>query len=388
MTKFSFTLEGRALAAAIKPLLAVIERPNRIPILSNVYMDFVGAMLRIKSTNLDMTMETYADVIGSSGSPNLTVEAHRLHALARLAGSAPVTICSADDPTYVVIDVADGDVVYKLPSLPVGDWADSDTEFDSGVVVDTFTNGHLSALLGKVSPFMSTEETRYYLNGVYWEMTADGCRFVATDGRRMAVNHYSKEVGRHGDFHVIIPYRAIGIVEQFFKGRDVRVEVDTLVDDRGKKQPARLVIFRSHHLALYTKFVDGKYPEWRRIIPSTDVIKQHLFKFDADRLREAIARCNIVAVNGHRAITLSPGKDGVEASVNVGGYGSVMSKTYADWPESAKDIDRLGYNLRYLLDMLGKHRGEFNMLVQGGDLPCQIDNGDEDLIRLIMPMRV
>jgi len=229
----SVTVEGRTLAAALKPMLLVIERRNTIPILSYVALKATSADLKIAGTDLDIEASTEIDVIDQSGEFDVCVPARTLFDIASQAGPATVklSVSSQKQKTHdgkdytaetVEIDVADGDARYTVHPLPTSDfpWLKPDLKFEP---IESFTNGRLAALLEKVSPCISTEETRYYLNGVCWQIQGGSSRFTSTDGHRLASACYGSPDDPDAALSVIIPRKTVAVIQALTKGKDVTV---------------------------------------------------------------------------------------------------------------------------------------------------------------------
>ena len=252
------TIERAALLKALGHVQSVVERRNTIPILSNVLLSADGARVGLSATDLDMEIidETPANV-ESAG--QITAPAHTLYEIVRkLPEGADVSLSfSGDDPR---LTVQAGRSRFNLPVLPAGDFPVMSSDgLSAHVEIDT---GDLIRLIDKTRFAISTEETRYYLNGLYLHVVTEGgevrLRAVATDGHRLALAEMPAPEGAAGLPGVIIPRKTIQ-------------EVRRLLDDAGENiqfqvspQKVRLEFGAA---ALTSKVIDGSFPDYVRVIP-------------------------------------------------------------------------------------------------------------------------
>ena len=409
---------GRDLAAAMKTVLTVIEKRTTIPILSCARLKIEGAHLTIEGTDLDMTIKTACDVLSSSEDGfDAVVPAKMLAAAVKYAGAAPVDLViemetrkrdktkmklDADDQPQGIVKVgeeevvkyrlaviiADGDARFDIElSYSPADWPDVIWPFDGGdwQIYDTFSNGHFKKMLDTVAVAISTEETRYYLNGVFWEPGS----FVATDGHRL-VRHTYKHTSEAGNVKAIIPRKTVNVLRGLAKG-----DVITKFYRKPPENPASkeelppYLIFMFGNYRLTTKTIDGTYPDYKRVIPDASRADKVL-TFDGERLRDAVNRVLQVHIaNGSRgrAISFKQDDEGkVILSSSAMGEFTATAKTFAEWPEEF-DFTGLGYNGHYLLQFV--QPGKMRLATEGSGSPALISfEGEEDITRVVMPMRV
>ena len=211
------TLERAALLKALGHVQRVVERRTTIPILSNVLVRAAGGVLRLKATDLDLevTEELPADV-GQEGAT--TLPAHTLHDIVRkLPDGSQVTLDMGGDTGQLVL--RSGRSRFQLQCLPESDFPD----LAAGEMTHRFTlpAGQLKHLIDKTSFAISTEETRYYLNGVYLHaMEHDGVpvlRVVSTDGHRLARVEMAAPQGSAGIPGVIVPRKAVAEIQKLIE---------------------------------------------------------------------------------------------------------------------------------------------------------------------------
>jgi DNA polymerase III subunit beta len=370
MTDF-VTIEGRALKQAMRLVTAVIERRNTIPILSHARLTLDADGLNITSTDLDIEATVTIDVIDGAGEWSACLPANVLAGIARVAGIAPVRI----EPNGVI--TIDGDVAtYEVQTLPASDFPE--LTGTRGKLIETFTNGMLAETLDKVSWCISTEETRYYLNGVCWQSGPNGLRFVATDGHRMAICRYSTAEDEASER--IIPRKTVGILSKHFAGKDVAIfatNKETVIEIAAPGMTVR------------TKLIDGTFPNVDRVIPREDALKYD-FVFRRDEIIPAIERATaITGWKSGRAIRFS-GKDGrVAIDQNSTDFGIAKVATSAQWPR-ARDLEApsFGFNSRYAREVIANCQGSIILRMTDSSSPFTITDADETMTRVLMPMRV
>ena len=389
----SVTVEGSTLAAALKPMLMVIERRNTIPILSYVALRATSADLTVSGTDLDIEISTSIDIIDQAGEFHVCLDARTLYGIANQAGPAPVRMTrtsqeqkSGSGKKYTVetvdIDVADGDAKYSVQPLPVTDYPEMKSgKFDP---VETFTNGRLAALLDKVSPCVSSEETRYYLNGVCWQWRDGSALFVATDGHRLATATYGSPDDPDAKMSVIIPRKTVGVIQALTKGKDVAVAGM----DGGKVDAARghtHLKFAFGRTVIVSKTIDGTFPDWKRVIPAAN---EHIIEFDRERTRAALNRVAMMTSDRGRAVRIQADNDGTaHLSVKSPDYGEASAKTFAAWPK-ATNTTEFGFNAHYFRQAIGNGPGSFRLRFADAGSPFLIEDSDEEMTRVLMPMRV
>ncbi|MDK2769953.1 MAG: DNA polymerase III subunit beta [Sphingomonas sp.] len=373
------TVEGRTLKHALRPIVDVIERRDTIPILGYLRLSLSGSTLKIEGTDLDITVITWIDVIDGKGEWTICLDSRTLDGIAGVAGVMPVRIeRPAEDKAgeNANIILGDGDASYELPTLPVSDFPDIlSSGFDSAI--DKFTNGQLAACLNKVDWCISTEETRYYLNGVFWEIGSSGRRFVATDGHRLSTCCYSPDPGNNPGY--IIPRKTVAILTKHLAGKDVEV-----FGDLGK--PTALE-FRGGGFVIRSKMIDGTYPDWRRVVPKTS---EFTFAMKRVELIDAINRSAVISSKERgRAIRFHNHEGRIAIERKSPDYGTAKVKTSAAWPTVDKRAaPDFGFNGGYFLDIARNCEGDLSVEMTDAGSPFKIKDADPTMTRIIMPMRV
>jgi DNA polymerase-3 subunit beta len=347
---------ARALASVAK----AIEARNTIPVLSCVLLIAEDGRLRIRGTDLDVEVTDSAPAdIAKTGS--LCVDAKLL---ASIVGKAAGDISLTEKDGKVV--VRSGKSRFTLNWLPDEDYP---TMPDSTYAA-TF-EADLAALFAPCVHAISTEETRYYLNGVFMHIQEDGdylLRAVSTDGHRLT-RHDVEYTGEDAFPGVIVPRKTVGLLP---KGV-LRVSVS---DSRIRIEQGDLVIV--------SKLIDGTFPDYQRVIPRNN---DKLISFDADSMKGAVGRVSVISTERGRAVRLSFASGGATLSVNNPYSGEATDEIAVDY--SGEPID-IGLNSQYLADMISQFPvGDVRLaLADPGSPTIFTSDKAERLLGVLMPMRV
>ena len=369
------TMERSALIKALGHVQSVVERRNTIPILSNVLLSADKGGLSFSATDLDMEIvdETAAQV-GTGG--QITAPAHTLYEIVRkLPEGADVELKFAgDDPR---LSIQAGRSRFNLPVLPAGDFPVMSSDgLSDAIQVDT---GDLIRLIDKTRFAISTEETRYYLNGLYLHTVNEGgqvkLRAVATDGHRLALAEMPAPEGAAGAPGVIVPRKTIQ-------------EARRLLDDAGEtvqlQVSAAKVRFEFGRAALTSKVIDGSFPDYMRVIPRDN---QKIALIDNKLFANAVDRVATISAEKSRSVKLAlePGK--VVLTVRNMEAGQAVEEVEIDYDGEPFEI---GFNARYLLDVAGQIQGdtaEFRF-ADPASPTLVLDPADAGVRYVLMPLRV
>lgn len=372
------TVEGRTLKHALAAIVEVIERRATIPILSCVRITHGEAGLRLEATDLDIWISIVVDRIDGEGEWQTCLEASVLEGIAKVAGVMPLRIEPGD---FARISLGAEDAVYSLNTLPAADFPEPTVE--AGDLVETFTNGMLAGQLGKVMWCISTEETRYYLNGVCWQISEKGRRFVATDGHRLSACTYSREAGNQPSR--IIPRKTVAMVYRHFARQDVRVYA--------AKSPAKDgtlgLVFEGGGLTIRSKLIDGTYPDVDRVIP-----KDHRseFTFKWSEIVAALQRTTAISPRERgRGVRFNCVDGRVSIERSSPDFGTAKVRTSSVWPAAGGNDqapEPFGFNGRYFLEVVGNCEGDIALRMTDPSSPFVVADIDPTMTRVIMPMRV
>jgi DNA polymerase-3 subunit beta len=266
---------------------------------------------------------------------------------------------------------------FSLQMLPDADFPDLQT----GDLPISFTIPAelLKRLIDRTQFAISTEETRYYLNGIYFHVVGAGgearLRAVATDGHRLAKAEAPAPEGSVGMPGIILPRKTVGEIQKLLERPDAEVTIG-LSDSKLRLAMGDLV--------LTSKLIDGTFPDYERVIPKANDKVLTLDKADFER---AVDRVSTVSSDRGRAVKLSLAEDRMVLAVNNPDSGSATDEIPVDYGADPLEI---GFNSRYLLDIAGQLTTEnaiFRLADPGS--PTLIEgSGEADALYVLMPMRV
>jgi DNA polymerase III subunit beta len=368
-------IERGDLLRALGHVTSVVERRTTIPILSNVLLNASGRKIEFRATDLEReVMEEASANVSTNGA--VTVPAHILHDIVRkLPDGSEVEINRDGDEGRVMITT--GQARFALQALAPEDFPDL-AGGDSGQSFEVAA-GDLKRLLEKARFAISTEETRYYLNGIYLHTAGKGkdatLRAVATDGHRLAQVELKLPKGAEDMPGVIVPRKTVHELYRLIEASSDAVKISVT---------ASKIRFETGTVTLVSKLIDGTFPDYGRVIPQNNDKK--LVVSNAPFIA-AVDRVSTIASERGRAVKLNLSSDKLVLSVNNPEGGSATEELGVSY--EADDLE-IGFNARYLLDIAGQLEGEeaeFYLADPGS--PTMIrDTGDDAALYVLMPMRV
>jgi DNA polymerase-3 subunit beta len=368
-------LERSNLLKSLNHVHRVVERRNTIPILSNVLLSAEGASLEMKATDLDLEMTEATPAKVERGGAT-TVPAHLLYDIVRkLAEGAEVMLKTDEDGNAMT--VTSGRSSFRLQCLPQSDFP----ELSAGSFPHIFRldSTALRNLIDKTQFAISTEETRYYLNGIFLHTHEAGgklkLRSVATDGHRLARAEMEAPAGSEGMPGIIIPRKTVSELQKLVDDPDVAVTTE-LSDTK--------IRFTIGSVVLTSKLIDGTFPDYQRVIPTGNDKK---LVIDRQSFAAAVDRVSTISSERGRAVKLSIAEGQLTLAVNNPDSGSATEELAADY---SSDPIEIGFNARYLLDVAAQLTGSEAkfMLADAGSPTLIHDTSDENTLYVLMPMRV
>jgi DNA polymerase-3 subunit beta len=369
------TVERAELLKSLGHVHRVVERRNTIPILANVLIKAEKGKLSLKATDLDLEV---TDSIAAEVSPAgaTTVPAHIFYEIVRkLPEGAQIVIEGSGD--RAVLSIRAGRSRFTLQTLPESDFPD----LAAGEMSHSFKlpAADLKRLIDKTQFAISTEETRYYLNGIYLHTAgtakAATLRAVATDGHRLAQCELPLPDGAASMPGIIVPRKTVGEVQRLIESGE---------GDVGIELSAGKIRFTIGNVVLTSKLIDGTFPDYARVIPMNN---EKLLTVDKKDFEAAVDRVSTVSSERGRAVKLSITGGRLVLSVTNPDSGSAMEEIEVDYDSDPLDI---GFNSRYLLDIAAQIEGEVAVLkLADPGSPTLIQDKDaKGALYVLMPMRV
>jgi DNA polymerase III subunit beta len=370
-----FTIERAALLKSLGHVQSVVERRNTIPILSNVLLDASDGKLHLTATDLDLAMVETTDAdVDQPGA--VTAPAHMLYDIVRKLpdGSQVAFQLNPDDARLAVTS---GRSRFALASLPREDFP----VLSDGDMAHKFTldPADLIKLIDRTRFAISTEETRYYLMGIYFHVAESAgketLRGVATDGHRLARVDLPAPKGAKGMPGVIIPRKAVNEVYKLMTESDSPVTIQ-LSDTK--------IRFTTGHAVLTSKLIDGTFPDYTRVIPETN---DKILEADTKQLAEAVDRVSTVSSEKSRAVKMGLDKDKMTLSVTSPDSGSATEELAVTYDSGPMEI---GFNAKYILDIVSQIESDTTRLqLSDATAPTIIRDAEASgTLYVLMPMRV
>ena len=369
------SIERAALLKAVSQAQSVVERRNTIPILANVLIEADGSTVSFRATDLDIEVVDKAPAqVERAGAT--TVSAVMLHEIVRKLPDGSLVQLS-DDAAAGRLSVMAGRSSFNLATLPREDFpvmatSEYAANFSAPAAV-------LRRLFDKSKFAISTEETRYYLNGVYMHVAngEDGpvLRCVATDGHRLARIDAPLPEGAQGMPGVIVPRKTVGEMRKLLDDDDMKIAVSV---------SETKVRFATPDITLTSKVIDGTFPDYSRVIPANNTRR---LEVDATEFAKAVDRVATVSSERSRAVKMQLDEDRLVLSVNAPDAGAAEEELAVAYGDDRLEI---GFNAKYLLEIASQVDRENAVFLfnSAADPTLMREGNDTSAVYVVMPMRV
>ena len=371
------TIERATLLRCLSHVQSVVERRNTIPILSNVLIEAEGDGLKVMATDLDLQVIEHVETAGVESEGAITVSAHLLFDIARkLPEGSQVSLETAENR----MDVKAGRSRFKLPTLPRDDFpviVEGDLPTSFSLPAKT-----LAEMIDRTRFAISTEETRYYLNGIFLHVSDEDqpvLKAAATDGHRLARFTLPRPDGAEGMPDVIVPRKAVAELRKLL---DEKMDGDVQIDLSASK--IRFTLGGEGGVVLTSKLIDGTFPDYSRVIPTGN---DKLLKIDPKSFFAGVDRVATIATEKTRAVKMGLDKDKVTLTVTSPDNGTASEELAAEYSADGFEI---GFNAGYLKDILSQiDSDEVEIHLADAGAPTLIRKNDNSpALYVLMPMRV
>jgi len=367
------TIERATLLRGLSHVQSVVERRNTIPILSNVLIEAqAGGTMRLMATDLDLQIdETIPAAVDQPGA--ITVSAHTLFDIVRkLPEGSQVELNAAEGRITVIA----GRARFTLATLPRDDFpmiAEGELPTTFELPAET-----LKQIIDKTRFAISTEETRYYLNGIFLHVTDEATpllKAAATDGHRLARVTVARPDGADGMPDVIVPRKCVA---------ELRKLLDEVDGSVGVSLSGSKIRFDLGQAILTSKLIDGTFPDYSRVIPTAN---DKILKIDPKSFMQGVDRVSTIATEKTRAVKMSLDRDKITLSVTSPENGAAAEEVPGEYAALPFEI---GFNSRYLMDILGQIEGDLvEVHLADAAAPTLIrENDSAPALYVLMPMRV
>ena len=364
-----FTVKREALLRPLQQVAGVVERRQTLPVLSNVLMQVTGDELSLTGTDLEVEMIGRVKLSGATPG-DITVPARKLMEICReLPDGAEIAFASIEQR----IEIRSGRFRSTLSTLPAVDFPSTDT---SAVDLSSTINAkELKKLLDSTSFAMAQQDVRYFLNGMLIEIGGGVVRSVATDGHRLAMSTLAVDFDNEGSLQVIVPRKGVQELQRLLQEVDGDVTISI---------GANHLCARTDEFTLTTKLVDGKFPDYERVIPRNG---DKIINADRLELKQALSRTAILSNEKFRGIRVNFSKGAIQLSANNPEQEEAEETVSVDYDGEALEI---GFNVSYLQDVLGVVTSDqVRITVHDANSSALIEDPDnENALYVVMPMKL
>ena len=374
-----FTITRQNLHNGLAAVSASIPSKTTLPVLSNILLETEDDGVWMSGTDLDVSVRVKVPADVTEGG-SLTAPGKKLQEITRELPDHPVEISTRSDQ----IELSCGRSRFKLNGLPADEFPSlPSVDFDAAVQV---AGADIQSLIQHTAFAVSTEESRPILNGVLWELREGSMRMVATNGHRLARMGVPTGPGSITSTDFIVPPAALSQVQRLFKdAEDIHVAWDHGADGAARKNHLG---FRSGSTEVYTRLIEGTYPNYEQVIPKDN---DKVATVDKKALASAVRRMAVVASDQTHRIRLRFEENRVHLNVLTPDLGEGHDELELSYGGEEMEI---GFNANYLLEVLRyMPTTEVNVSFKAPERAATIEpvaEGDQtiDYLCLVMPLRL
>ncbi|MEX2131988.1 MAG: DNA polymerase III subunit beta [Pseudohongiellaceae bacterium] len=366
-----FVVSREALLKPLQLVSGVVERRQTLPVLSNVLLVLEKDELSLTGTDLEVELVGRVMVEPGSKAGGITVPARKLLDITK---SLPDGVSLEIALTDAKLTIRAGRSRFTLTTLPASEFPKVDDEKGSfSVAIDQIK---LKTLLDSTSFAMAQQDVRYYLNGMLFEFSKDYLRVVATDGHRLAMQTLKTVINLDTTQQLILPRKGI-------------LELGRLISEGG--EALELVVGSNHirarmpHYTFTSKLVDGKFPDYNRVLPKSG---DKYVVGDRQDLRQAFARASILSNEKYRGVRLLLSSGLLKILANNPEQEEAEETVTVDYTGDSLEI---GFNVGYLIDVLSALNSK-NVRISLSDpnssALIEAADGESEAVYVVMPMRL
>ncbi len=369
-----FAVKRDILLKSLNFVQGVVEKKNTLPILSNVLLQLKDNKLSIIATDLDIIFyDEIVDVKILKEGSTTTSAAILYDILRKISSNSELNFeLKSENKLSLKSESAD----FSLLCLPTDNFPTFSDEFEGKEI--TLNNGRFLKLLNKTKISISNDDTRHYLNGIYLHLTeAHGRNFltgVATDSHRLSSS--SLEIEKTNDFtSLILPRKTV------FQLCSLLVETnEQLMMQTGDNK----IRFRVGKMKLISKVIDGKFPDYKKVVPTTN---DKILIVSSKEFVDSIERVASVSLDRKEGVKLIINKDDVQLSVNSANSGEGNEKIKAEY---SSETLKISFNSKYLIDIASEVEDKsLKMNLKDSVSPVLIEDvSDKNSYYVIMPMKI
>jgi DNA polymerase-3 subunit beta len=364
-----FTIDRESLLKPLQQVIGVVERRQTLPVLGNLLLVADPEGLQVTATDLEVEIQSSVKLdVKTSG--EITLPARKLIDICKaLPEAASIELSIKDHKAQI----RSGRSRFTLVTLPAADFPTVDKI--QGDCEFSIPRNKLKELIDRTQFSMAQQDVRYYLNGLMLEIGNGRLRAVATDGHRLALCDMDVEIDASTARQVIVPRKGIQELQRLLEDSDepVRVEIGT-----------NHLRVRGEDVCFTSKLVDGRFPDYDRVLP-----KGGDKRVGANRelFRQALLRTSILSNEKYRGIRLNLETNNIRIQAHNPEQEQADEEFEVTYQGPALEI---GFNVTYLLDVLGTVRSEdVELTLSDSNSSCLIRQpGSEQYRYVVMPMRL
>ncbi len=354
----------------------IVERKNTIPILANVLMEANGNEIRMLATDLEVGLRSKCDAIVEKDG-TLTLPAKKLYEIVKALPDTDVRITEDKNGVRVAADRFDS----RMQTLPKDDFPA--VPQSSGSTSAMLPRAAVKEMVAKTQFAITGEDTRYFLNGALFILSASSMSLVATDGHRLALVNVDRPKGSpkpskdSDDVRAILPRKTLWELGKLLTDGE-----DDIRYERGENH----LFFEVGGRMLISRMIDGQFPAFERVIPKGN---NKRIEFERERLTNAVKRVALLSNERSRAVKFQIEKGKVEVTSSGPEFGEAKETLPVDYADAAMQIC---FNAQYVMDFLGAVDTDTVALELKDEVSQAvmkpIGTNGYDYTYVIMPMRV
>jgi DNA polymerase-3 subunit beta len=367
----NLTISKEQIINGLQAVQNVVSTRTTLPILSNVLLRAEGERLEFTATDLDVTISCGVEAkVKKAGAS--TVPVKRLFGIVRELNNAEIDL-EVDDKN--VCSIRSGPSFYKINGLSADEFPPLPTFKDDKKVV--LPQETVKSMMKRTSFAISTDESRYVLNGIYISLKDHKMTMVATDGRRLALADEEVDVSEKSQGEFIVPAKTVNELNRLLQDKgevEIRYAENqasfTLKDEKGSS------------ILIITKLIEGNYPNYRQVIPTETKERVGLVR---EEFLHALRRAEIMTSEKANSVKLSFGKNKLEITANSPEVGEAKESLAVNYkgPEMA-----IAFNPKYMIDPLNSLANDEVFLELIDELSPGVLKINGPFLYVVMPMRL
>ncbi len=363
-------IEKNNLLTPLQKIIGIVERKQPLPILSNVLIEKIGSNIRFVATDLEIQISTqFTDKNQTSPDTAITVAAKKLQEILKvLPEESKVTLDIQDTRLLVKVNKSK----FTLQTLPAQDFPKVSEQLDQAVKIK-IEQGKLKKLFGMVQYSMAQQDIRYYLNGVLLVIDGNYLKLIATDGHRLAyvITKLDQEYPKR---EIILPRKTVNELIKLLTETEEKITFE-LAENQ--------VCMTFSDIILISKVIDGKFPDYERVIPSYT----NQLTLNRIEILQALQRAAILSNEKFRGVRFVLTEKNLRIISNNSEHEEAQEDMEIDYQGIALDV---GFNVNYLMDGLNNTATQ-TIIFSFGDANSSIlitIPGNEEFKYVVMPMRI